>query len=195
MNFCPEITEDLFKESFKKLILDLTQTFNQLLNSMDYKDFWSLTLRDYTWNGSLKACQIAVKILMVENPSNVMAESLGRISNMIRDPKLSSRMGNATLDSRLIVYKNTPCAEFWELHLANLCKLQIDFLGMTFSMPTSGLPTAPKSRKSKKSHKDVYNYDPTKYKPRKTKSQGDTKSQLRRQREERRKAAFNMLCL
>ena len=72
------------------------------------KLFWTLMLKNNDFQANSRVCQIAVKIMRVENPSNVMAESIGRISNMIRDPKYSARMGNCTLDSRLILYKTLP---------------------------------------------------------------------------------------
>jgi len=173
LNFCENITEKMFVEEFHKFILDSVQEFQRTLD-MPYKEFWTLMLKDNDFRARSRVCQIAVKIMRVENPSNVLAESIGRISNMIRDPKYSARMGNCTLDSRLILYKNTPLIEWWESHLANLCKIQIDWLGMYFSYPDSALPSCPKSRKTKNSYEKVFNFDPKKYKSRRSKNVGKT---------------------
>jgi len=86
--------------------------------------------------GILSMCEI----FMCESPVNVMAESLGRLKNKIRDKKLKNRMSNSTVESHPVIYKNTGhILQFWEEHLEILAIIMIDFLNMYFSLPDSGV--------------------------------------------------------
>jgi len=185
LKYFPEATQESFCEESMKFICQLITTYKKVLTDMNLDDFWHFVLE----NNHSDKCPIynlALKIMMVESPSNVMAESLGRISNLIRG-SLKERMGNCTLDAKLIIYKNSTELQFWELHLRSIATLMIDYLGMSFPWPTSALPETSAKRKSKNSHEKVYNWHKNDYRKRSAKN---TKMTRRRENAERRTQLF-----
>ena len=165
---------DLFRE-FCDFVLTVCTKLK--LDNRDYMQIWIFLLGNKNLSSKFPNVKLMVECFLVESPSNVFAELLGRISNLIRR-KTREKMGESLMNSEVLIYKNTGHISFWEPHLETLVSLQLDVVGGNPSLPTSYI-----KGQNTKSFEDVYDWTNRQPKRRKLTKNSDKNSNSRRRQD------------
>ena len=131
----PSLNWAEFYTNFCDFIVQILKKHSASINANDFLLIWKLVLLDENLKNQFKGPLLSVEIMLVECPSNCTAESLGRISNLIRSPT-RRKMSQSLLDVNICVFKNSPGMQFWEgQHLDNLVFIHVHVVRGIYNFP------------------------------------------------------------
>ena len=124
--------------SFVDLFDFLLQKNRGIIDELDSLDFWSQAFTEPGYEaekGKYELALLLIEILLIEPPTNVFAEGLGRIQNLILGIT-RGQMHVSLLEGCLNVYKNSPPLMYLGPHVLKLKDTWINHLGKE-ALPTS----------------------------------------------------------
>ena len=116
----------------------LIEKNREIIDEITSIDFWSQAFTEPGYeaeNGKYDLALLLIEICLIEPPTNVFAEGLGRVQNLILGIT-RSKMNVSLIEGCLNVYKNTPPLMHLGLHVLKLKDVWVNHFGKN-ALPTS----------------------------------------------------------